>query len=623
MARGRKTRALLGYLCLHAGERVARARICSLLWERVTDRQARSSLRQALFEMTSALGPLAGELISADTDTVRLEPRLCWIDALAVFSSEPLPQSFRSDLATMCTGELLDDLSGTTPAFDQWLLVERTRFNSRLRALYESEMEQLADASPARRAALARNVIVFDPTHEGASRMLMRALTDRGERAQAIREYERCRKALRAGLDVEPTSETRALYEAVRAFQGNGQAGPVHEGPKPSLPAGGERLRIGVQPMRVARDSPANELGVSLGREIATELARFRWFDVVAAGAAGAPSNTPVHYIVDGDVRIGGEKLRVAVRLLDVGNDHTVVWSDRFELAMNALDDLDQKMIAPIVARIDPVILFIEGKRPRTGRYGATGLVLQAIPWMYSMERQKYEAAGRLIEQAIKADPSNAKAAAWGAYWQVWHVGQGWAEDPAAAFATAQELALRAIKLDPDNAEALAIYAHICAFLNKDFDSALHYFDRSLRINPNLAFIWAISAPTYCYIGNAEEALRRLGRYRDLAPFDPYFSQHEFFYTIAYTFKGAYEKAANVGRRNVAANPKLSNAYKPLIAALGPLGRREEAAPYVEKLLALEPGFTAERFARTYPFGKPEDRERYVKGLVLAGVPNA
>lgn len=623
LARGRKTRAVLGYLCLNAGERVARSRLCSLLWDRVTDRQARSSLRQALFELSTAMGPLAGELISADVDTVRLEPRLCWIDALAILSSGPLPpQSFRSDLASMCSGELLEDLSGTTTAFDQWLLVERTRFNARLRALYESELGQLGDAPPAKRAALARNVIAFDPTHEGASRILMRTLTDMGERAQAIREYERCREALKTALDVEPSAETRALYDAVRTFQGNGHAAPQEqEVPKPLAPTGGERLRVGVQPLRIRGAAAADDLGVSLSREIAAGLARFRWFDVIAAGADGATPSKPLHYVVDGTVRAGAEKLRVAVRLLDAGNDLAVVWSDWFELAVDALDEVDERVVSPIVARIDPVILFIEGQRPRPQRSGVTGLVLQATPLMYSMEREKYEEAGRLITEAIEADPVNAKAAAWGAYWQVWHVGQGWAHDPSAAFATAQELALRAIKLDPDNAEALGIYAHICAFLNKDFDSALHYFDLSLRLNPNLAFIWALSAPTYCYIGEPDEALRRLDRYRDLAPFDPYFRYYEFFYTIAYTFKGDYEKAVAVGRRYVVANPELSNAYKPLIAALGHLGRREEAAPYVEKLLALEPGFTAESFGRAYPFRKREDRERYMKGLVLAGIP--
>jgi tetratricopeptide (TPR) repeat protein len=167
------------------------------------------------------------------------------------------------------------------------------------------------------------------------------------------------------------------------------------------------------------------------------------------------------------------------------------------------------------------------------------------------------------------------------------------------------------------------IYAHVCVFLDKDFDSALHYFDRSLRLNPNLAFIWALSAPTYCYIGDPDEALRRLGRYRDLAPFDPYFCYWEVLYTIAHTFKGDYEKAVTVGRRNVATNPEFSNAYKPLIAALGHLGRREEAAPYVEKLLMLEPGFTTEKFRKVYPIKHASDRDRYMKGLVLAGVPEA
>ena len=91
-------------------------------------------------------------------------------------------------------------------------------------------------------------------------------------------------------------------------------------------------------------------------------------------------------------------------------------------------------------------------------------------------------------------------------------------------------------------------------------------------------------------------------------------------YTIAYTFKGDYEKAVGVGRRAVKANPEFSNGYKPLIAALGHLGRREEAAPYVEKLLSLEPNFTVASFSKAYPFQRPCDRERYMQGLALAGV---
>ena len=69
------------------------------------------------------------------------------------------------------------------------------------------------------------------------------------------------------------------------------------------------------------------------------------------------------------------------------------------------------------------------------------------------------------------------------------------------------------------------------------------------------------------------------------------------------------------------ANPEFVNGYKPLIAALGHLDRIEEAEPYIDKLLELEPNFTMQRFAQVYPFKKEIDRERYMEGLRLAGVP--
>jgi adenylate cyclase len=373
-------------------------------------------------------------------------------------------------------------------------------------------------------------------------------------------------------------------------------------------------------------------LAFSLSQEIAAALARFRWFDVIAPvslmrGATNGEDNhlscQHLDYIVQGDLSGNDEKFQISIRLLEVSDHARPVWNDRFEVAADALDQVNELVTAPVVARIDPVILFIEGQQKRRERSGATGLVLQAISLMYSMEREKYEEAGRLLAQAAERDSENAMVAAWGAYWQVFYVGQGWAQDPAKALATAQKLAVKAIRIDPDNAEALGIYAHICAFLEKDFDSALHYFERALRLNPSVPFIWALSAATHSYIGEPDVALQQLERYRNLAPFDPYFCFWENIYTVAYMFKGEYEKAVTVGRRVVRANPDYTNTYKPLIAALGHLGRRDEAAPYVEKLLALEPNFTAEKFGRVYPIRNPADRERYMLGLVLAGIPAA
>jgi DNA-binding SARP family transcriptional activator/Tfp pilus assembly protein PilF len=644
LPRGKKARAILGYLSVTAGGRAARSRLAGMLWDRASDAQARSSFRGALHELSLAMGPLADELISADRETVRLNAKVCWIDATAVLAPEVGSASAsRRELSALCNGELLEELDGISASFDQWLLSERTRFNQQLSDLLEGELNELTESKADLKQIIpnVRRLIAFDPTHEGASRALMRALIKAGERVQALREYERCRKALRKALDIDPSPETRALGDAIRTFsQGDTRHKPPSSSAFPEkdskvqlATAHRRRLRLGVLPFLATRAKDDQNLALSLSQEVAAGLARFRWFDVIApASLARKPSahlsedllrRKELDYVVDGALSGNGKRFQISVRLLDVTQFASPVWSDRFELAMDELHQLDERVTARIVGRIDPVILFIEGSPKRPKNYGATGLLLRAMPLMYSMERDKYERAGELINLAIKKDRDNAMVLAWGAHWQVYHVGQGWSQNPKESFSLAQKYALDAIRLDPENAEALGIYGHVCSFLDKDFDSALHYFERALRVNPNLAFVWSLSALTYCYIGEPEIALERLERHRDLTPIEPYPALFDNPYAIAHLIKGDYEQAAVYGRRVAKTRPEFVNGYKPLIAALGHLGRRDEAASYVAKLLALEPNFTVQRFGQVYPFRHAKDREHYMKGLSLAGVPES
>ena len=640
LPRGRKARAILGCLCLAGGGRVARNRLAAMLWDRVPDFQARASFRQAYRELVVSFGPLAQELLTADRETVGLNISLCWIDAVAMLATE-LKSSPRGDLAALCSGELLEELDGISTSLDQWLLTERTHFTERVRALLESELHEVhnPDSDANQRAAIARRLIKFDATHEGASRILMRALADMGERAQALREYARCRDALKLMLDVEPSPETQALEEAIRVFDSRGGTiAPVllpgrKQGAKAREPAQATRtrLRVGVLPL-LAPPTPRDEsVSISISQEIAAALARFRWFDVIApltlmrkpAAASGDDMlrRNELDYVVDGSIAVAKDKYHISVRLLDLTRYATPVWSSRFELGMDELHLIDEKVTARIVGQIDPVILYIEGQPRRREHYSANQLLLRAIQMMFTMERGPFEEAGQQIQRALEIDPEDAMIAAWAAFWQVIHIGQGWDRDIPAGLRRARDYALRAMTIDPENAEALGMYAHVCAFLDKDFDTAKLYFDRSLRLNPNLCYIWALSAMTYCYSGDPEEALARLARYRDLAPFDPYFRVFETMHPIVLTFKGDYEEAVTVGQRVIRANPSFVNTYKAVIIALGHLDRIEQAKPYVATLRELEPDFTVSRFVQTYPIRKETDRERLAYGLRVAGIP--
>ncbi len=472
----------------------------------------------------------------------------------------------------------------------------------------------------------------------------MRALADMGERAQALREYARCREALKRALDVEPSRETHALYEVIamvgREERTEKDSADDHHAAlrqkrqKPPAPAPVRtRLRVGVLPFLATRSTEDENLAFSLSQEIAAALARFRWFDVIAPVTlmrrpTGTVANedplrsSDLDYVVDGALSGHGERYQINVRLLDLTRYASPVWSDRFELGNDELHKVDEMVTAKIVGRIDPVILFIEGQPKRRENHGATGLLLRAIPMVYSMERARFEEAGRLIKRALEIDPNDTMALAWAAYWEMWHVGQGWTANPVATLGTAEGYCLRAMKIDPDNAEALGIYAHTLAW-KKEFEPALYYFDRSLRLNPNLAYVWALNAATFAYIGDWEMALKRLERYRELAPFDPYYGFFETIYAIAYMIEGDYEQVVTVGRRVIKSNPEFTNSYKPVIAALGLLGRIDEARVYLKQLLALEPDFTIAHFREVYPLKNDNDRDRYCEGLRLAGVAEA
>jgi DNA-binding SARP family transcriptional activator len=638
--RGRKARAILGYLCLHAGQRVPRSKLAALLWDRVPDQQGRASLRQSLRELMLALGPLADEILETDSEMIRLNQRVCWVDSAAILAGPHPANLLRTDLAALCEGELLEDLNGISEAFDEWLLMERARFATQITGVFDDELHQITQSEvPAeRRAALARRIIACDATHEGASRILMTALADLGEKAQALREYERCRAAMRSRLEVEPSAETQALYEKLRAAPARqraevdfGTSGAQEPQASRSSTAAQpiSRLRIGILPFESNAEAHA-KLAFSLSQEIAAALARFRWFDVIAPsspqveprqGEADLARKNNWHYIVSGNLFADQEKISISVRLSSIGTEAKPVWSDRFELAADRLHDLHDRVVAPVVARIDPIILFIEGQQPKPCWSNATRLMVQAIPLLSAMRRDSFEKSGELLREALRLDPLNAQVAAWNAFWHIFHIGQGWSPDPAASLRQAQELALNAIRQDPESAEAHAVCGHLCAFLEKDFDSALHYFNLAIRLNPNVAVIWAISAATYCYVGEPDLALDHLRRYKALSPSNPNSPIWDGVFTTAYFLKGDYEPAYRHGRRFVRENPDFSNGYKPLLAALGHLGKTQEAQPYLQKLLALEPHFTVAQFLRTYPLARQEDRERYQRGLELAGVP--
>ena len=379
----------------------------------------------------------------------------------------------------------------------------------------------------------------------------------------------------------------------------------------------------------------ARGLAEGLAEEITTALARFRWIYLVGSPSLAALAGElregsarwrllDLDFVLDGTVQRGGSRVRVNARLLDLRAGGEVVWAGRFDRAGDDILTLQDEIAAETVAQVDPELLLREGRRatsrPATS-VSAYDMVLRAIPALYRLEGSSFRAAGAALEAAVGLDPDYAAARAWWAYWHIFLVGQGWAEDAAAAMARAGELAEQAVRLDPADARALTIAGHVRAFLHHRVDEANELHARALALNPNLPLAWAFSGLAQSYAGRHAEAIRRIRQALRLSPFDP----HGFFFEMAlmmpHLLLGRHEAVVELGRRAVALNPALSSTYKGFLSALGHLGRTEEAAVIRARLLALEPGFTCAEAAARSPLLRAEDIALYVEGLRLAGLP--
>jgi DNA-binding SARP family transcriptional activator/TolB-like protein len=639
---GRKTRALLAVVALSAPRPALRGRLAELLWGRRPEEQARASLRQEIHRLLEALSPAGPDILQVTRDHISLRPGAVWIDVEEVMrATTDQPASL-----SLLDGDLLEDLDGIDPTFDAWLTTERERLRDRARNVAESLLrEQLA---PEAAIPAAQRLLQIDRAHEGAWRALMRAHAARGERGMAIQAYDRCRAVLADLLDAAPSQETQKLLSEIRGPSGSRM--PLRP-PAPPSPDADELdeappnrdgrtnrggAHVGVLPMQlVGTTEEESHLAPGLAEEISTALARFRWMFVISSNSlarfaadtrdeASIRRTFGIDFLLDGTIQRVRNRLRITVRLLDLRAGNQIVWARRFDRQSNDLLTLQDEIAAEVVAQIDPEILLIEARRSAARPpvdATAYDLMLRAIPLIGRLERGQFMKAGEYLKRAIELEPDYASAHAWYAYWQMFLVGQDWTDDPRGVMQEAGELAERAIVLDPQDARALAIAGHVRAFLHRRLREATTLHDRALTLNPNLAMAWALSAIAFAYIGDVEEAERRNNRYKRLSPLDPHAFFFDAFFILIHLLKRDYESAVAIGRSVIEMNPSFSATYKPYLAALGHVGRIQEAGVARRRLMSIEPDFTIERFLATTALERQADRDHYAAGLRLAGVP--
>lgn len=232
-----RVQELFSYLLLHRDRPHPRATLAGLLWGNRPGAQHMKYLRQALWQLQTALEASADvdgpRVLLVETEWVRLNTQTdLWLDVaeLERASHQVLDvQGRHLDRAgagalqaavELYQGDLLDGW------YQDWCLYERERF----RSIHLAMLDKLMGYSEAHREyeaglAYGARILRCDRARERTHRRMMRLHFLAGDRTAALRQYESCVTALREELDVRPDRRTLALHEQIRAGQ---LAAPVH-----------------------------------------------------------------------------------------------------------------------------------------------------------------------------------------------------------------------------------------------------------------------------------------------------------------------------------------------------------------------------------------------------------
>jgi len=417
-----------------------------------------------------------------------------------------------------------------------------------------------------------------------------------------------------------------------RLRQGSPRDGRI---PERSAFAPGDRPSIAVLPFReIDIGDTRGHFGDGIAEHVVVALASLPDLFVVSRTSTIRFRDSPtdvrsvghelgVRYVLSGSVRRMGERIRIMAELAD-SETQTVLWTDRVDGHASDLFDLQDRVSERTLTTIAPYVRDEERRRAfqkRPESLDAYEFALRGLDLLYRLDREEFERAHEMFDRSIALEPRYATPYALNALWHSIRIEQGWSVDVGEDRAAIMRCAEMALERDPFDARALALSGHLRAFQLRDYEGALALFDRALASSPNSSFAWVRSSPTYSYLGDGGEAMRRGQLGLKLSPLDPQlFFTHGVLGLASYAL-GDFDQAIAWGQQAMSENPRFTANLRILAAACGAAGRHGDARAVVARLLEADPGFRVTPFCERYAFRDPDRLAALAAHLRAAGLP--
>ncbi|MDH2404965.1 adenylate/guanylate cyclase domain-containing protein [Bradyrhizobium sp. SSUT18] len=372
-----------------------------------------------------------------------------------------------------------------------------------------------------------------------------------------------------------------------------------------------------------------------IAEDIITALSKARWLFVIARNSSftykGKSTDIRqvgrelgVRYVLEGSVRKAGNRVRITAQLIEANSGHHL-WAERFDRALEDIFAVQDEITRNIIGAIAPGIVAAEIQRSQgkeVAKLGQWERVMRAHWHVQRFTPADCNEAIRLIDEVLQFDPANAMALADLAY--NWHMGGlfGWTKGPfAVAVDRMGEAARRAVAADDRDAAAQTALA-VHELFNDQHDDAIRRLHRAIELDPNSSFARGYLGAAYSFNGTPDLSLEALQESMRLSPRDYLTVIWHTCCAWSHLHAERFAEAVDCARQAVDFNPSFPDSHATLTAAAAHLGRMAEARTGLDGLMRLLPGLTLADPRLTRPFRRQTDRERFLEGLRIAGLPD-
>ena len=642
----RKAEALLAYLACHPGEKQPRDRLTALLWGDRGDKQARHSLSQTLLSLRQELGE-ASSLLLIERETVALRADAIDCDVLEFRRLATMPGELRAALDRY-RGPFLDGFSLREPGFEDWLIEERTQLQSMAFSTYLALADAQSAAGDGNAAISTLNgAIRFDPLAEEAYRRLMTLQIEQGLCNDAIRNYRALAEALRRELKTQPDPSTTAIYQRATArphvsAQPQGAIEPAAEfdvvAAEPALPVqyestGPRRASIAIMPFVDLEAGREGKLPLARGisHDLITRLAKLRSVFVIAQGtiftlaekgvsAEEAGRLLNVDYVASGTLRNRDGRVTVSVELVETRGAR-IIWADTIERHVSDSLTIEDEVVNEVVSSIAAEIELTERNRAILKPPGSLDAweALHCGFWhMYRFNEADNERAKRFFKQAVRLDPTMARAYAGLSFTHFQNAFLLRLSERQQEITRAYEMASEALSAD-DRDPAAHWAMGRALWLRGDHDRSLSELGDAVDLSPNFALAHYTLSFVHCQSGDAAAAIRYADRSHDLSPYDPMTFAMLGAKALAHARLGQHAEAAEIAIK--ASLRPNAHAHILAIAAqcLALADRGDEARAFWARIQQARPEYSMDDFLSSFHF-PAKDAATFQSAAMSAGI---